>query len=260
VIELQDWELTLDRPTILEQLYQIIGIGFLAPIYYFLHYVQSPLENYAAADQRMTKIGKAEIIIPTVFISYVVPTVVMFVAPGLTTRQWVNGLFFQPFPLWAALVQYGLSKCVTDTTDTDKVVKPEADMPYLRRAYAFAAVSSACVYFYVYSSAWRSSISLLDIFFKDITIPSTMQPWLIGAAKVLRYDHLWSMGSGALWTFLSLKDLKAADMVQSGWGRILGIFAATTLVAGPGTAMTVMWAWREEALAKKTRIDNRKKD
>lgn len=208
----------------------------------------------------MIKIGPAKIIILTIFISYIIPTVAMFALPDLAARQWVNGLFFQPFPLWAALTQFILSQFVEDTTDTARIFKPEADMPYLRPAYSFAAISSAFAYFYVYSSAWKSSISLLDVFFKDISKPSAMAPIFDGAAKVLRYDHLWSFGAGLLWTLLSFSDLKKAGKVTAGWLRILGTVIALTLVAGPGTAMAVMWWWREEALAANTRTEMLKQE
>jgi len=245
--------LTLYRPTVIAQIYQIRGIGFLAPIYYYLHYVQTPLERYAAADQRMVKIGKAKIIILTVFVSYVIPTVAMFVAPELATRQWINGLFFQPFPLWAALTQFILSQFVQDTTETAKLSKPETDMPYLRQAYAFAAIASGSAYLYVYGSAWKSSISVLDIFFKDISKPKDAAPIFDGAAKVLRYDHLWSFSAGLLWVLLSFGDLRKAGKVQAGWIKIIGASVLTTLVAGPGAAMAVMWWWREESLAQHNR-------
>ena len=66
--------------------YQLYGIGFVAPIYYFLHYVQSPMENYAAADNRMCEMDAVKTIIPTIALSYVVPTLAMFTWPGLANR------------------------------------------------------------------------------------------------------------------------------------------------------------------------------
>jgi hypothetical protein len=51
---LECYSLTLNRPTALGVLYQLKGICYIAPIYYFLHSVQSPLENYHGADNRLT--------------------------------------------------------------------------------------------------------------------------------------------------------------------------------------------------------------
>jgi hypothetical protein len=248
-------KLTLCRHTVMSQLYQIQGIGFLAPIYYFIHYVQSPLENYATAENRMTRTSSIKTIIPTVAITYALPTVASFALPGLTNRQWINGLFFQPFPIWAAISQQVLGAFVKNTTDSDRMKNPEADIPYLRRAYACAAAASASVYLYLWVV---SPVSLGQIFFKGLGNPSDALPLIEGAAKVLRYDQIASFSAGIVWTLLSFGDLKRAGKLDAGWGRIVGIFAGTTLVAGPGAGMAVMWAWREEVLAKKVAVRGKK--
>ena len=46
-------------------------------------------------------------------------------------------------------------------------------------------------------------------------------------------------------------DLKKDGRLQASWFKILAFMAATTVLAGPGTALVVMWAWREEILATK---------
>jgi len=235
-------------PTVFGVLYQIRGIGYIAPVYYFLHYVQSPLEKYVAADNRMTQMGPAKTIIPSIVLSYVLPSIIMFAAPGLATRQWVNGIFWQPFPVYASILQRVLSKFVDDTTMSDRISKPEADMPYLRRAYGFAACTAACAYLYV---RFTSPVSLMKIFFEGIGNPTQGLPLVKGAVKALRYDQIAAFSAGAIWILLSFSDLKKAGKLQAGWARILGVFAGTTITAGPGAAMAVMWAWREESLAKR---------
>jgi hypothetical protein len=194
----------------------------------------------------MTKVSSAKTIIPTVAISYILPSVAMFVVSGLTNRQWINGLFFQPFPIYAAIIQRVLSRFETETTESDRIKKPEADMPYLRRAYGFAAAASGCVYFCLWIT---SPFPLVDIFFKDTRSPSAAMSLLEGAAKVLRYDHIAAFSAGAVWTLLSFGDLKRAGILNASWWIIVGVLAGITLVAGPGAGMAVMWAWREEVLA-----------
>lgn len=235
-------------PTLFGIAYQAKGLGFIAPIYFFLHYVQSPLENYQAADNRMTQMGPVKTIIPTIALTYLLPSIAMLAAPGLATRQWVNGLFWQAFPVYTSIVQRVLGFVVKDTTNEDRISNPEADMPYLRRAYGIAAAVAACANLYVRIA---SPFPLKDVFFKGISSPSAPATLIEGAAKFLRYDQLTTFGAGAMWTMLSFMDLKKAGKIQAGWLKIAGIFGATTVVAGPGAAMMVMWAWREEALARR---------
>ncbi|CZR66056.1 uncharacterized protein PAC_15957 [Phialocephala subalpina] len=244
-------------PTIFWILAQLRGIGHAAPLYYFLHYVQSPMEKYAAADNRMVQMGPVKTIVPSIVLAYVLPSITMFVAPDLATRQWVNGIFWQPFPIYVAILQRVLSRLVNDTTKPDRLSKPEADMPYLRRAYAFAAIASTCVYLYV---RFTSPVFLTKIFFEGLANPTKALPLIEGATKALKYDQIAASTAGAIWTLLSFSDLKKAGKVQAGWVRILGVFAMATLVAGPGAAMLVMWAWREESLARRKVVVVKQKD
>lgn len=73
----------------------------------------------------------------------------MAVAPGLANRQWINGVLWQPFPIYASILQRVFGRFVRDTTDVNRIYHPEADMPYLRQAYIFAGVVAACAGLYV---------------------------------------------------------------------------------------------------------------
>lgn len=220
----------------------------MAPIYFFLHYVQSPMENYHASDNRLTQIGAVKTIIPTILLSYVAPTVAMFAAPTLATRQWVNGLFWQPFPVYAAILQRVFGLFVKDTTDRDRIDNPEADMPHLRRVYRFAGVAAACAFLYV---RFKSPVSATEVFLEGIRNPGAAVPLFQRLSKTFRYDQICAFSAGAVWTLLSFSDLKKAKKVEAGWAKIIGTMAGLSLLVGPGAAMTAMWAWREEALAKK---------
>ncbi|KAF8855683.1 FAD/NAD(P)-binding domain-containing protein [Acephala macrosclerotiorum] len=243
-------------PVVFWMIAQLRGIGHVAPVYYFLHYVQSPLEKYAAPDNRMAQMGPVKTIVPSIVLAYVLPSIAMFVAPGLATRQWVNGVFWQPFPIYAAILQRVFGRFVNDTTKSDRLSKPEADMPYLRCVYGFAAIASTCAYLYV---RFTSPVSLMKIFFEGLANPTKALPLIEGATKALKYDQIAAFSAGAIWTLLSFGDLKKAGKLQAGWGRILGTFAGTTLLGGSGAGMAVMWAWREESLARRKGIDGKQK-
>lgn len=241
--------------TLFSAAYQVKGLGFIAPIYYFLHYVQSPLSNYAAPDNRLTNMASAKVIIPTIATSFILPSIAMFAAPGLANREWINGLFFQPFPLYAALVHRLLIKTVQDTTQADRIENVTADMKWLRMAYGFAAATAAAAYLYV---RVKSPVSMMDVFFNGLSNPSEALPLITGAARIFRYDQICAFTAGALWVLLSFKDLKKAKKIHTGWAGIVGAFAGTTLLAGPGAGMAAMWAWREECLATKKVVEMEK--
>jgi hypothetical protein len=189
-------------------------------------------------------------ILPSIGIAYVLPSVAMFAVPGLINRQWINGVLFQPFPLYAFAVQRLLKKAVTDPGEKvkeEEVEKAtEEDLHSLRLIYGISAALSGSVYLYL----WTTSPFLLnEIFFFNVSNPTAPITMLKGAAKVLRYDQICAFGASAVWTLLHFWDLKREGLISGvGWGRILGVFAGMSVVGGPGAAMCGMWGWREEVL------------
>lgn len=129
----------------------------------------------------------------------------------------------------------------------DRINKTEADMPYLRRIYAFAGASAAAVHLYV---CFKSPAPLMEVFIKGITDPESGAPLVEDIAKIIRCNHISAFITGAIWV-LGFHDLKKAGKLATGWWKIVVICAATTVIGGPGAAMAVMWAWREEVLAKR---------
>jgi hypothetical protein len=237
----------VSRPTVLGVAYQAKGLGYIAPIYFFLHYVQSPVQNFHAADQRLTQVGAVKTIIPTVILSFILPSVAMTKVPGLENRQWINGLFWQLFPVSGAIIQRLLRFLVKDTTESDRLSNTEADMKYLRWVYLAAGFFAANINLYVRIS---SPFPLQDIYFSDIANPSAAATLITGAARFLRYDQLLSFGAGLAWAILHFKDLKRAEKTDVEWAAFIGALACATAVVGPGAALIGMWAWREEILVR----------
>jgi len=70
----------------------------------------------------------------------------------------------------------------------------------------------------------------------------------------LKYDQIATFSAGAAWIMLSFWDLKSAGKVHLEWQKIFTIFGFLTSIFGPGAAMMIMWAWREEALVAKKKV------
>jgi hypothetical protein len=189
--------------------------------------------------------------LPTIGLAYIAPTVAMFTVPGLVNRQWINGVFFQPFPLYAAVVQRLLARFAKQIEGEEENVKDKgenenADLSGLiNLAYGLSGAASAGVYLYLWLF---SPVPMSRIFFSNLRNPEAEHTMLYGAGKVLRYDQICSFGAGAVWTLLHFWDLKREGLIKVGWGRIVGVFAGTMVVCGPGAGMAVMWAWRESVL------------
>lgn len=48
--------------------------------------------------------------------------------------------------------------------------------------------------------------------------------------------------------------------MTSSWGKIIGVFAITTIIAGMGVSMAAMWAWREDALTRRVIVTAKEED
>ena len=94
-----------------------VGIGLIGPIYTFTHYALSPLDKYAASDQRLTNVRATKAALPAVALSLLVPVYLSSGIPPiplsfnsdtlspsqrLQQLQWqqtILGIFFQPYPI-----------------------------------------------------------------------------------------------------------------------------------------------------------------
>jgi hypothetical protein len=223
-----------------------VGIAYVAPLYFFIQYVEGPPVTSSEERRRRMMVSKKEIknILPTIGLAYILPSVAMFAVPGLVNRQWINGVFFQPFPLYAYTIQRTLLAIHSSSKNEEE--EESATETDLRLIYGLSAAASASVYLYLWI---ESPSSMADILFSDLSNPTAPITMLKGAAKVLRYDQLCSFGAGAVWTLLHFWDLKREGLMRSaGWGKILGVFGAMNVVGGPGAAMAGMWAWKESVL------------
>ena len=226
---------------------QLLGGAYIAPLYFFIHYVENSIHSYATPETRRVKKLDLKTILLTIGLSYVVPRAAMFNFPGLENKQWINGVFFQPFPLYAFAIQNLLQRLHSpNEEDKEKGAKEkDADLIPLIIAYLLSGALSSGTYLMLWLT---HSSQIPQIFFSNLTRPEEEHEMLYGAAKVLRYDQICMFSAGIVWTLLHFWDLKQARFVTATWLRIGGIFAGATVVCGPGAAMAFMWAWRESVI------------
>jgi len=216
------------------------GMGYVAPLYYFFHYIQAPVEKYAAADNRLVPTNYAKTLIAAIIFGYILPTGFVFLTISANGFQHAMA-FWQLFPVWTAFMHRIFAFSVVDTTAHDRIYNPLADMPYLRRIYVFGAALSGIAYIYLFSTAWGDVGNTLRGIM-HATTPFEHQ---------LKYHHLVTFISGLIWQLLHFRDLKKSGKLDAAWFKIIGIFACTSLLFGPSASQIVYWAWREEVLARR---------
>jgi hypothetical protein len=83
---------------------QIFGIGVFVPLYYFLHYVNTPLGRLTTPGMRVINPHFSRAIFLTLGLFSYLPLFLMFLGPSPSIRHlwaWV----WQMFPLWVSIAQ-----------------------------------------------------------------------------------------------------------------------------------------------------------
>ncbi|RYO88713.1 hypothetical protein DL764_008700 [Monosporascus ibericus] len=229
-------------------------LGYAAPVYFFVHYVQCSPDRFAAPDNRLVPRHYAKTILAAVAVGYILPAASLLFAdrthPRVFERVW------QVCPLITALVHRAFASAIPNTTATERVQNPYADMRYLRLAYAAGVFISGATYCYLAITSkwythtfWSDALQLWQAY-RGLAVPAE-----VSRGQLIRYHHLITFGSSLLWELLHFRDLRRAGRLNTSYLKVAGVLFGTAMLMGPGAAMALAWAWREEVLARKARWD-----
>ncbi|CZR62756.1 uncharacterized protein PAC_12653 [Phialocephala subalpina] len=247
---------------------QGLGYGFTMPIYAIVHLLCSPTavnrSPVMAQDVRLRSTKSVDTIIPSLVLGYVVPSVLMAIpisSPML--HQWLGG-FWQGYPVWVTLIQYGIGFIRSRRSEKDDESKPSAPVEssrvgeemVLHRAYLFAFAFSATTNILTYGIL--ASVKLFPSLFSDhirtaltfrnVFIPppfwsrEPMPNMAAGIQNFFQYDQYVGSTAAIVWaTTLWIKARKQA-MTLNNWLWLAGEIFGISIVAGPGAAwMSLIW-------------------
>ncbi|KAJ9635448.1 hypothetical protein H2201_003110 [Coniosporium apollinis] len=234
------------NPTLIGLAAQLLGIGVVGPVYFFIHYLCAQISNFQASDMRLTDLAYTRSILPVMVAGYYVPHFLSHLHPSLAARHdwtWI----WQMFPVWVMLCQRLLAYTILpNTVQSDRINDPKRDVPVIRLTIGICVALSALVWL---STLAMSPYTPMTMFIPEATAAD--RDWTAVARNVLQYDQLFSFGSALLWLGYLFGDLKRAGMVQQSWIKMVMAAAATVLALGPGAAVGIAWMWREEILVSK---------
>ncbi|KAH7395488.1 hypothetical protein BKA64DRAFT_60351 [Cadophora sp. MPI-SDFR-AT-0126] len=227
---------------------QLFGVGVVAPLYFFLHFVLIPSTKFHAASDRHVPIHLAKTILPTLILCYVVPGIAMYWPTShISTLQGWN-FVWQLFPIYLSILHGISSRFFLNAECEDRVNTFKSDLIYLRLTYFIIAIFSSTAWIY---TLFTSPTPLFQVFLSGITNRDIQFQTLEEAMRMfLKYDEVFAFSSAAIWVLLCFWDLKREGRVTTNWAKILAFYAAVTLSLGPGTGLVCMWWWREDVLAR----------
>lgn len=235
---------------------QFLGIGAVGPVWFFLHYVQSPPQIFLPRDWRMVNVAVSKAAMAAVLIGMTIPTLLMYLLSDYRQRLVVN-VAWQAFPITTYVLLYLFRKfAVQDTTQRDAAQNIGADLPYIRLSITLAASISAMCFNWV---RWRSAGQFSDIFVPQWSQVGAALFWqsldlnlVNGMRLFFQIDELSLVASAVFWSALLIHDLKKESMTNISWLKAVLIGTIGICLVGPGATFATFWLWREEILASKT--------
>ena len=218
---------------------QLLGVGTVAPLYYFLHVTFAPSATVLkrSAESRRLRPGQVLYLLPLFLALHTFEVVRMYTAPQPETRQyWVWA--WQMSPLWIGVANSVLCSLTASVTTLRNSVLTSPRVLLV----VMCAVSSSIWLYTLYSSPFPLS----DVFIPDSAV---YMDFLGHTRKALQCDEVFSFGSSFLWLIYMFFDLHLAGMVGMGSLVFSGLLPLVAAVTGPGTAFVIGWSWREQVLS-----------
>lgn len=229
-------------------IYQLLGIGKVAPIYFLLSIYTSSRSVYARTTGRPVPFNAAKALLPALCLGYVIPTVLMFLPHEDSITQQNMIAFWQPSPLYVSLLAWVGSKALSALRPTkrfDLEIFENKDLPYLQCGYAFCffatAITHICILLY---GGLTPSVSFSQAFFN---LPGFDA---IDISAFWKYDMLLCFSSVMVWLLYSVFELRRSGYITTSTVfNAVGLTLASGVLVGPAATYAGVWAWRESVIA-----------
>lgn len=229
-------------------IYQLLGIGKVAPLYFLLSVYTTGRTVYARTTGRPVPSNTAKVLLPALCLGYVIPTVLMFLRHEKSIAQQNVIAFWQPSPLYVSLLAWAGSKAMHSLRSTkplDLEIFENRDVSYLQSGYAFCFFATAITHIctLVYTSL-SPSVSISQSFFGLHGLES------IDITGFWKYDMILCFSSVAVWLLYSVFELRRFGYITTSTAfNAVGLTLISGVLVGPGATYAGVWAWRESLIA-----------
>ena len=213
------------------------------PVYFFFHAYQITPAKYYEKNFISIPMAYAKSLIPTLVISFLIPTAITLVREQSLRASMALWL---PFPIYTAIVHQILRSFFTTPVAPTK----NADLPYIRGAYLLSFGVSASAHLYALRTALTTGDSFLSIVVRLApgAPPTHGNSFIETGVDIVRSEYLVAFAAGLAWVLVLLNDVKRFRKTAAGWLELLGYITAASAMFGPASTVLAAYAWREELL------------
>ncbi|KAH7131125.1 hypothetical protein EDB81DRAFT_728181 [Dactylonectria macrodidyma] len=225
---------------------QLVPIGFIGPLFFYLSYVFTPIEKLSSPSFHLRNWSSCAAVLPTMLLAYHFPHLPSFFHTNLEVRHWWNWVW-QLYPVWGSLVILVFSKVILPLGARASlyVTTQKPQTKTLRITVGILAVMNVSIYWYtLYNSKFSISEMFVPKYFFDKPAEAD-----VSLRTIIQYDYLCTFLAGYLWLGLHFRDLQVAGICKVRFVRTVCIAAIISGLFSPGTFLLLAWLAREELLA-----------
>lgn len=233
-------------------LVQWAGVGIYMPIYYAIYTFISEPETYWWPLHREVPLQYAATL-KWALLGYVLPTVLMFYPWASPERIQNFESLWQPSPMFVPLLcglfgsLYAARHKIKHTQRVAHETFP--DIAHLDTLYLGSAVLGFLLHIWMLVRISRAS----DMTFSSVFWPDfSPQPKELGEGlRALFMADFWGFHVATFgWLCMAVWDLKRVGRSNVSLANAVALILAGNFVIGPGTTMSLVWYWREKAMAR----------
>ncbi|KAH8601823.1 hypothetical protein B0O99DRAFT_607532 [Bisporella sp. PMI_857] len=248
-------------------LYQTVGGAVICPLF-FLAQVISLREDSYHNDGRAISLPYAKALLPATIVTYLLPTILMYVPfQNIETTQNIIA-FWQVAPLLVSPVIVIFSFFFTASLPpqpASRAGKPAGepeDVRHLNASYLAAFLVAASVHLYAVYAILASSSPRLGFSYVFLPNGATWdQTRSLGLHWIFQWDAIGIAAGSLVWAYAviydarwRLKDLSAGAVVTD-----LLVIGVASVVVGPFAVVAAVWWWREGRLVKTAKKEEKKR-
>ncbi|PWY63055.1 hypothetical protein BO83DRAFT_324871, partial [Aspergillus eucalypticola CBS 122712] len=215
------------------------GIHVIAPLYFLLYSIQSPVSKFDTPDRRCTQISYMKSLVPCLISCYYIPG--FWITYVDSSVQSNSVMMFILLPAFFRFLHVQMSSFLRGTTVKELIETPNVDMPYIRITYYTCALISGFMSLLLRAWVSRSLFGCL--------LPISHHMSLTASTRHIAYEDTVGFVCGLIWVTYEYMDLNSGGMMSMPWLSFILAGTLITLVLGPAAALMLGWGLREEYLA-----------
>ncbi|OJZ85525.1 hypothetical protein ASPFODRAFT_137579, partial [Aspergillus luchuensis CBS 106.47] len=216
------------------------GTHVVAPLYFLIYAIQSPVSKFDTPDCRSTQISYIKILIPCLISCYYIPGFwITYANPSVRSN---SAFMLILLPAFFRLLHVQVSSLLRGTTVKELIETPNVDMPYIRITYYTCALLSGAMS--LLSRGWVSRSLLGSLF------PISQHMSLTVSTIPVDHEEMAGFVCGLIWVTFEYMDLSSSGMMSMPWLSFILAGTLISLILGPAAALMLGWGLREEYLAK----------